>query len=141
MNPFKKKQPRISREIEEMAESLKRISEKLDILLKDIKINFDVVSYKDFDYPARYVDVPYVHEDGEEEINSYTVIDSNLASIIQQGIDNEDEEAKSWNYVLWWSLTPEEFKSLSDDELIREIQAMNGNLEDRGVIQNGEVIQ
>lgn len=123
-NPFKKKQPRISSEIQQMAESLKRISEKLDILLK-------VVSYKGIDFPARYVDVPFVHEDGEEEINTYTVIDSNVANLIQWGIDNEEEEALCWEEDFWFSVSPEEFKSLTDDELIRVIQAMNGNLEDK----------
>ncbi len=128
MNPFKKKQPRISREIEEieeMAESLKRISEKLDILLKDIKSDFDVVSYRCIDFPARYVDVPYVHEDGEEEINSYTVIELNVASLIQWGIDNEEEEALCWNDVCWWALTHNEFRTLTDEELIDQIRRHN----------------
>lgn len=130
-NPFKKKQPRISSEIQQMAESLKRISEKLDILLKDIKSDFDVVSYKGIDFPARYVDVPFVHEDGEEEINTYTVIDSNVANLIQWGIVNEEEEALCWEEDFWFSVSPVEFKCLTDDELIRVIQAVNGNLEDK----------
>lgn len=131
-NPFKKEKKVdvavVTAEIKVHLDYLERGFDRLldeFYRMKEALKTTETIEYKGQKYPVRYVDVTYTHEDGDDEINTYTVIDTKFGNKILNDLKNGDYEAEMWDEDLFWMVSTYRLKHDKDEELIEDIQSMN----------------